>query len=259
MPGVMAPTNPWAKPKPPTTTPPGMATSPSSITASYQRADDATKQQQAQLSQLWDAYKSAGSGSYTPATFNYQPTPEYNAAIGNLGNIAQTGGYSPEDIANIRERSISPIRSLYAGAQQNITRNKTLQGGYSPNYTAAQANLTRGMSDAISNQTGNVNAQIAQNIAQNKLSASSPWASIAAGESNTANQMGARNADVMNEASRFNLSLPFQALQGQSSLYGATPGLSQLFGNQALSSAQLQNMINQGNTGNMLQILQSLT
>ncbi len=173
----------------------------------YKLYDTAVKQQSGDYGNIMKAYQ------------DYQSGP----AMTNLVNLSQTGGYSPEDISSIRERGISPIRSVYASANRDVDRTKALQGGYSPNYNAVKAKMAREMSDTISNQTNNVNAGIAQNVAQNKLSIAPNFASAA-----------------------------FRPIEGMQSLYGTTPAMSALFGNQALQHASLQNNINQENTDKML-------
>lgn len=144
------------------------------------------------------------------------------AGYKNLLDLSKTGGYSDSDVANIRERGISPIRSVYSSAMRNVDRNKALQGGYSPNYNAVQAKMARELSDTISGATTNINADLAQRIAQNRLT-----------------------------------SMP-QALSGMTSLYGTTPALSSLYGNQALQGAQFQNQINQQGQENNLQLISRL-
>jgi hypothetical protein len=275
----------------------------------------------------------------TPITQQYQQSGALSGAMGNLADLSQTGGYSPQDIADLRARGISPIRSIYASAQQNVDRQRALQGGYSPNYGAVSAKMARELSDQIGNQVTNINAGIAQNVAQNKLAIAPTYASEAAGQSNLSNQMGQTNAgimnqanqfntgqsnqanqynieqqnqgqlqnisnqmqlnqqnagivnqsnqanidainranqantDAMNQARQFNIQQPMQtaqfntqqqqipqqqqmqALQGMQGLYGTTPAMSQLFGNQALQGAQLQNQINQQNRQNTNQLI----
>lgn len=132
----------------------------------------------------------------------------------NFGELASTGGYSEADKANLRERGISPIRSIYAGANRDVDRQKAIQGGYSPNYGAVKAKMARDLSSQIGDQVTNVNAGIAQNVAQNRVSLAPSYASAA-----------------------------FNPIQGQQSLYQATPGLAQLYGNEAYKSASLQNDI----------------
>jgi len=193
--------------------------------------------------------------TYTPQQYDYSPSADFTNAIKNLTSLSQTGGYSPSDIANIRERGISPIRSVYAGAQRDVDRQRALQGGFSPNYAATRTKMAREMSDLISGKTTDINAQIAENVARNKMSIAPALASTTGGESALRNQYGMANANLVNEANKFNLDMPYKAgnfnmglsdqamkaLQGMQSLYGTTPALSSLFGNQAMQSAQMQN------------------
>lgn len=84
-------------------------------------------------------------------------------------NIASTGGYSPEDLSNIRSRAVSPIRSAYAGAQREVGRQRALQGGYSPNFTAATAKMAREQSQSMADANIGIESEIAQMIQQGKL------------------------------------------------------------------------------------------
>jgi cell division septum initiation protein DivIVA len=211
--------------------------------------------------------------NYNPSMASYQASPDYTNAIGNLKNLSETGGYSGSDIQNLRERGISPIRSVYANAQRNVDRQRRLGGGFSPNYNAVTAKMAREMSDQISNQMTNVNAGIAQNVAGNKLQVAPQYAGVAQNENQFMNNMTSQNADRQNQASQFNMEMPFRvgqfnqgnlesmqrALQGMTSLYGTTPAMSQLFGNQALNSAQFQNQVNQqGNQNGMQAVLAAM-
>jgi len=139
--------------------------------------------------------------------------PFYNSlasALGGWQNFANTGGFSPQDIANIRARMISPIRGAYSDANREVDRQRRLQHGYSPNYTAAKAKMAREQAYATSDATTNAEAAIAQMLQQGKLAGLS-------GLSNAS--LGGRGQNL-------------QALGGQSSLYNATPGLAQTFGQQ---------------------------
>lgn len=251
--------------------------------------------------------------SYSAQSYTYKPSADVTASLGNLKGLSETGGYSPQDIADLRARGVSPIRAVYANAQRGVDRQRALSGGYSPNYNAVSAKMARELSDQIADAIQNVNAGIAQNVAGNKLSAAPQYASAAAGQSGLENQIGMGNTAAQNQArmlnagaineagqfntgannnaqlqnianqllvsqfntgstnqaNQFNLEQPYKAgqfnlaargqgqdqllraIQGQQSLYGTTPAMSALFGGQALSGAELQNMINQqGNQGN---------
>jgi hypothetical protein len=243
----------------------------------YGTYQTAVQQQAGDYSGLMDAYKQLATkaanaptlstpGGYAPERYSYTQTPDQRAAIANLGTLSQTGGFSDQDLQNIRSRAISPIRAYYANAQRELDRSKSLQGGYSPNYAAASAKMARDQSMNIADQTTNVNAQIAQMVAANKMAAASPYASAAAHVSDQDLAAQAANAQAQNLASQFNIEIPLQyqqanlaatqaglaPLAGMSSLYGTTPALSSLFGQQAMQGAQLQNMISQQGAQNQL-------
>jgi hypothetical protein len=198
---------------------------------------------------------------FTPQTYNYQSSPDVTSALASLKGLADTGGYSDSDIQELRARGVSPIRSVYSSAQQNIERQKALQGGYSPNYTAATAKMSRDMADSIGNQMSNVNAGIAQNVASNKLSAAPSYANAAGQQSALQNSIGENNMNTQNQAGMFNSQMPLEyakynlgvknnqlsALGGMTSLYGTNPALMSAFGNQALGQGNLQQNIRQGN------------
>ena len=135
--------------------------------------------------------------------------------LGDYGNIqsqfqrfADTGGYTPEQLGNIRARAVSPIRSIYSGARRDIDRQRSLQGGYSPNRTAALGKMAREQSYATSDAATNTEAALAQ---------------------------------MVNQGQRYGTS-------GMAGMYGATPGLASTFGNQAIQNQQLQNQMARGMT-----------
>lgn len=115
---------------------------------------------------------------------------DYSNIMGRYQNFADTGGYSSQDLSNIRARSVSPIRSAYTGAMRDMDRQRSLQGGYSPNYMAARARMARESSAALADANTNVEASIAQMIQQGRL----------------------------------------QGLSGMGNMYSATPGRTSLFG-----------------------------
>lgn len=153
------------------------------------------------------------------------PSSDYSSSVSNLKDLATTGGLSPEDVANLRARGVSPIRSIYSSANRDVDRQKAIQGGYSPNYGAVKAKMARELSDTLANKTTDVEAQIAEMKQRGRLSAAPGYASAASQQDRSAQD----------------------ALQGMTSLYGTTPALSSLYGGQAMQGAQLQNQVNQGN------------
>ncbi len=123
---------------------------------------------------------------------------QYRPMMEQWQNFARTGGFSPEDLANIRARSISPIRSIYSNAQGNLQRQKALTGGYMPNYGAASAKMSREMSNAAADASTNAEAMIAEILQRGRLA----------------------------------------GMQGGNQLYGTTPGQTAMYGQQVSQSNQ---------------------
>ena len=194
----------------------------------------------------------------------YQRGPDMGAAMSGLGELAKTGGYSDQDVSDLRARGVSPIRAVYSNAMEGINRQRSLQGGYSPNYTAAMAKMTRDLSENIASQTSNVNAGIAQNRAQGRLSAAPQYASAASAETGMMNDVNARGqgnqlsalgslGDIYGRQSQNTLA----GLQGMTSLYGTTPAKPALYGQQALSRAQLDEQAKQRQQQGSIALMQS--
>lgn len=196
---------------------------------------------------------------YNPQTAKYAQSSDLTSAISNLKGLADTGGYSDADKNNIRERAISPIRSVYSSAVRGADRNRALSGGYSPNYNAVISKMAREQSDLVSNAITGVNADLAQKVAANRLSIAPTYANVTGEQSNLRNSVNQNNAGIVNDAAKFNIQTPLQfqqmkstadsgiadALRGKTSLYGQTPALAQLYGQQANTSSQIQNQANQ--------------
>jgi hypothetical protein len=239
------------------------------LSRQYNLYNSAVDQQAGDYDSIMAGYRNllnetnANPGTYSPELATYAPSADYTAAIGNMAGLAATGGYSDADKANIRARGVSPIRAVYANANRDIDRQRGLQGGYSPNFGALKAKMAREMSSTLADKTTDVEAGIAERVAQNKIGLASPYAAQTAQQSDVANRTTAENADRMNRASEFNLRNPLETkanvLQGMTSLYGTTPALSSLFGSQANQAAQLENSIRargqQGNLGLISQML----
>lgn len=191
-----------------------------------------------------DAFGKYAFTPYEAAQTNYEKSADTTAALANLGELARTGGLSQSDQQNLRARGISPIRSMYATAQRDMDRQRRLGGGYSPNFGAVTAKMTRDQSSMIADQMDKVNANIAEMVQSGRLSAAPNYASAAQAESQLKHNVGMSNTDAKNDAARFNAQGMFEskrrlrddrlgAVQGMTNLYGTTPALSNLYGNQA--------------------------
>lgn len=195
----------------------------------------------------------------------YQRTSAMDSVMGQLQGFADTGGYSSDDINAFRSRGLSPIRSIYASALKNLQRQKAIQGGYSPNYGAMQAKLAREQSGIIGQHTMDLNANIAERVAEGKRFGLSNLSPLASQEQAATNAISAANAQGMNEfesanvaevnrISELNARLMMEAenlnrqvddsymqqalaaTSGGANLYGTTPALTNMFGNQVLQS-----------------------
>lgn len=262
------------------------APQPGGIRSVYDAAASTQAQDYDNIMQGYDSVLSNAQGKRNNTPLNYVPInpvfnqytqgPDYkrsgdlNTAITGLSDYSKTGGYSDADIGNIRERSISPIRSIYSSAQEGLKRQKALQGGYSPNYGAVSAKMARDASSRIGDVTTKVNADIAQMIASGKLAGLSGLSSAAGRENEQINATNTRNADLANKTNESNVNeqrrvdelnrqlqmqqneintrdtnqntdTEMNTLRGKQSLYGTTPALTQTFGNQVLQNNQ-QNM-----------------
>ena len=255
----------------------------------YQNVAD---QQQQQHNDLMGGYAEWRDKSITPTvaainarvpkafTFdrvNYErDTSTFGKAIEGYTNFADTGGYSSQDIQELRARGISPIRSAYSNAMQGIDRQRALQGGYSPNYTAAAAQMQRELPQQLSDATTNVNAGLADAIRQGKLAGLGGLTGIGGQEggwkmnaalANQGADLQAQQATEQALSAHDNRKLAAQELLGSSfdrqrSLYGTTPGATATFGNQAqeayrqrLQLEQLRGQLGSNYVDNQIRLL----
>ena len=206
---------------------------------------------------LYDTLGSGGGNGNSALNLNYDYTvptyrtsADYTDAVKNLRTLAGNGGYTDQDIADIRARAISPIRAVYGNAQTNLNRQRRLQGGYSPNYTAATTKMAREMSSQLSDATTNANAQIAQQIAQNKVGLAGQYADTTSHEQDSRNQFDLATAEMGNKygldklnANIQSYQIPIQAklaaLGGMAGLYGTTPAVTSLMQHGAQNEAQM--------------------
>jgi hypothetical protein len=208
-----------------------------------------------------------GGGGYSAFTVNpgkASYTDPFNS-YGGFQEFSQTGGYSPSDIANMRARGISPIRAAYSNAEREVGRQRSLQGGYSPNAIAAQVKMAREQGQSAADATQNVEAGLAEarnrgrqfgltgmsGIEGQRLGADVDLSKFNVGldyQGQTYNADAQRQAQAQNigaaeraanassAASAASRGDQLRALSGMTSLYGTTPGMASTFGNQALNA-----------------------
>lgn len=121
---------------------------------------------------------------------------DYGDIMGRYRNFSDTGGLSDTEAGDIRSRSVSPIRGMYQRGLSELNRNKRLSGGYNPGFAAQRRAFMRDQSSSMADTMTNANASIAQMRQQGR----------------------------------------FQGLAGMAGMYGATPGLARMFGDQAIAS-----------------------
>lgn len=197
--------------------------------------------------------------SLVPQQNRYTEDPRHTQSMQNLSELAASGGYSAEDKSELRARGTSPIRATYANAMREGNRGRSLQGGYSPNMGANSARMTRERAGLIGDQVSNVNAGIAQQVAQNRVGLAPQLNAAASSITGAQNDINAGNTNAVNRAGEVNANnmagyesllanvnqgnanrqlegnqLQNQILSGQANLYGTTPARAATFGNQAL-------------------------
>lgn len=198
---------------------------------------------------IMKGYQDFSSGLGGPTKFSFErinPTRSADSDFAMQGykNFANTGGYSDQDITDLRARGIAPIRAAYGNTMMEMDRARAIGGaGGSPNYIAAASRAQRDMPGQMSDAMQNVNAGLADAIRSGKLSGLAGVSGISEAEAGRQMQASLANqgADIqtqgMGEASLQNLrQSKLGALSGMNSLYGTAPGMASKFGDQALSA-----------------------
>lgn len=198
-----------------------------------------------------------------PHQFSYQNVSAPRASGESLEgyrNFANTGGYSADDVRDIRARGISPIRAAYGNTMMNLDRSRALGGaGGSPNYIAAVSRAQRELPQQLADATQNVNAQLAESIRSGKLAGLSGMTGITEAEAGRTLQAGLANQQADMRAQELTeqgisaqearqiaaAELGLSGLRGQTDAYSATPGLASTFGNQALQAYQQRAQLDQ--------------
>ena len=154
-------------------------------------------------------------------------------AYGGYQNFADTGGYSGQDVQDLRQRAIDPLRGVYERAQSELSRNRALQGGYSPNFAAASTKMNRDLGHQVADTNVNVNASLADAIRQGKLAGLSGMTDI--DKARMQESIANRGADI-------------STMGAMNQLYSATPGQTNMYGNFVNdSNKDLQNTQNMSN------------
>jgi hypothetical protein len=99
---------------------------------------------------------------------------------------------------------------------------------------------------------GSQNTEIANQAQLQNIANQMKAAEFNAGNVNQANLF---NANATNQANQLNSNRQMSALEGMRGLYGTTPAMSALFGNQAMQSAGMQNQMDQDRMANMFRLI----
>lgn|SRR5215471_9748806 len=161
-------------------------------------------------------------------------------AMPGYRNFAQTGGFSPQDLQDLRARGVSPIRAAYGNTMMQLDRARALGGnGGAPNYIAALSRAQRELPGQMADAMQGVNAGIAHDVQQGKEFGLQGMSGTGSAMGGLASQAASRDlqAQLANqEAEQRMQGMGLQSISGQGSLFGTSPGMASTFGNQALDS-----------------------
>jgi len=176
-------------------------------------------------------------------------------AIGGYNEFAETGGFSPQAIQDIRARGVAPMRATYANAQSDLDRSRSLTGGGS-NYAASAARMAREQGYGLSDQMTDINAGIAQMVQQGRLAGLGGLSQTgAAGQGLSTNidslnlqgmlaglagmtGIDAQRAAASRASGAASSANQLAALRGMTDMYGTNPALLNVTGNQQLGHEQ---------------------
>ena len=193
----------------------------SSLMQNYQNLLSQAQQPRTDFSSLTRGYEDIlGREAYVPEDQTYERSEEMAGAFGNLSELARTGGYSDQAIADLRARGVSPIRSVYANAMRNLNRQKSLQGGYNPGGGAAIAKMAREQAGLLSGRMTDINAGIAEQQAAGRLSAAPQLVQFAGQETGLMNEIARQNLAARERGEGFNLQRELAAMQGLTGIKG---------------------------------------
>jgi hypothetical protein len=85
-------------------------------------------------------------------------------------DFSKTGGFSTGDLQNIRARSISPLRSTFENARDEMYRGNSLAGGNSANSAAALSQMTRKLGQQATDASRLTEAGISEQVQKGRLS-----------------------------------------------------------------------------------------
>jgi hypothetical protein len=129
-----------------------------------------------------------------------QNLQDYGNLMKGYGDIAQTGGYSDQDIQNLRARGVAPVRAAYGDTMMQLDRARALGGGgaNAPNYIAAVSKAQRQLPQQMSDALTGVNANLAQMVQQGKLAGLSGMGQTYAAAPGLSNSFASQYGNLQN-------------------------------------------------------------
>ena len=255
-PPVQAPRNPWTTPAPPQIYPDSTQVEDSIIQRLLNGLNTARGQNTADVNRRLENADIPTPEIFTPREQNYQRSDDFTDTLNRVKTFADTGGYSGEDLSNLRARGISPIRAVYANAMRGLDRQRALQGGYAPGMAAAISRMAREMSEQVAGATTNVNADIAEKVQRGKLAGLEHLTGLTSRENDMINQIVGRNVETGNEAGQFNIRNKMEAdarrAAMRESIFGSASASDDRYNDDALRIAELQNQMLQASRGGRL-------
>lgn len=110
----------------------------------------------------------AMTGGYTPEATS-RIRKGMGETRGGYQKFADTGGFSESDISDYMHYATAPSKAFYARTKDDMNRRNTLQGGYSPGFSASASRLTRQGSQAASEASLAGRTNLAGQIREGKL------------------------------------------------------------------------------------------
>ena len=83
--------------------------------------------------------------------------------------FSRTGGFTPGESENFLRRATAPTQAIYGASRDELSRRKSLQGGYSPGFGASEARLTRQAGIAGSEASLSGNLELNKQVREGKL------------------------------------------------------------------------------------------
>lgn len=162
-----------------------------------------------------------------------QDEADVNRNIGDYRDLSafgqdwmKTGGFTKQGTADFRSRGTSGIADTFAALKNNLSTNRSAQGGYNPGYTAQASKMSRDSAHTMQDARLNTEVSLADQIRQGKVAGANINATGISGA------QGARMGlmDMISRGKEFGLSgLAGLGQNENATKLAATSGLSGLY------------------------------